>query len=312
MKILVTGGAGFIGSQIVDKLISQGYSVFVIDNLSSGKKENINPKARFYQLDISDKKIADILERERPEVIFHLAAQINARFSVKNPLFDAQINILGFLNIIENALKNGLQKFIFSSSGGVLYGDAKIIPTPESAPLAPESPYGVAKLASEKYLEYYFKANKLDFISLRYANVYGPRQNAAGEAGVIAIFSNRLLKEEPLIIFGDGTNTRDYVYVEDVVEANIKALEPETAQWPLQKRFLNVGTGKETSVKEITQLLAQAAGKKPKITYASPQPGDIQRSCLNAEKIKKLLLWEPKYTIEEGIRKTYQWFSNYI
>jgi len=230
MKILVTGGAGFIGSHLVDRLIKEGHKVVIIDNLSTGKKENLNPRAKFYQLDICSPKISEVFKKEKPKAVFHLAAQIDLRKSVNDPVFDANINILGSLNLIQNFLQNlkfkiQNSKFIFSSTGGAMYGNADIIPTPENYSARPISPYGIAKLSIEYYLYYYQKVFGLNFISLRYGNVYGPRQDSKGEAGVVAIFCDKILTGATSIINGNGRQTRDYVYVDDVVEANILAFK---------------------------------------------------------------------------------------
>ena len=227
MKILVTGGAGFIASHIVDAYIGKGHQVFVVDDLSSGRREFVNPKAKFYQADIRDsKKIHEIFVKEKPEIVNHHAAQISVRNSVEDPINDAEINLLGLLNLLEEGRTVGVKKVIFASSGGVVYGEAKKLPTPENYhPLQPLSPYGVTKLASEYYLNFYRETYGIQSIALRYSNVYGPRQNPHGEAGVVAIFALKLLKDEVPIINGDGLQTRDYVYVGDVVSANLKSLE---------------------------------------------------------------------------------------
>jgi len=296
MKILVTGGAGFIGSHLVDELIKRRHSVAILDNLSEGKKENMlarrslgkggNPKARFYKTDILSLKIADIFKKEKPEIVFHLAAQKNVRKSLEDPIEDARTNILGSLNILKYC-KN-IKKFIFSSSGGAIYGNAKIIPTPETEIANPLSPYGISKLAIEKYL----KALNINYISLRYANVYGPRQDPLGEAGVVAIFINKIKNRQKPIIFGSGKQTRDYIYVSDVVAANTKALEKN-----ITGEF-NIGTGKETSVNQLLKLISPEIKAK----YIKAVPGEVQRSCLDIKKAKQMLGWEPKIKLEDGIK----------
>jgi len=303
-KILVSGGVGFIGSHLVDRLIKEGCQVVVIDNLSTGKKENLNPKAKFYKIDICSPKIVEIFKKEKPWAVFHYAAQVNVRKSVEDPIRDAKINILGSLNVLENCCRFGTKKFVFASSGGAIYGDTDFIPTPETHPVRPESPYGMAKLLIEQYLEFYKKTYGLDYISLRYANIYGPRQNSKGEAGVVAIFIDKLLHGKGPTIFGDGTQTRDYVYVDDAVEAALKTLVWEGGSDPI----FNVGTGIETSVNALYHLISQKIGKNIKPNFISERAGDLKRSCLASFKIKKELNWQPKYTLEEGLDATIKWF----
>ncbi len=302
MKILVTGGAGFIGSHFTDELIKQNHDVVVVDNLSTGKKENINPEAKFYQLGILDSKLSEVFEKEKPEVVFHLAAQIDVRKSVENPVSGAKTNILGSLNVLENCKKFGIKKVIFISTGGAIYGEAGTIPTPETYPAFPVSPYGVAKLTIEKYLNYYYQVFNLNYTVLRLANVYGPRQNPLGEAGVVAIFCNKLLNNEQPIIYGTGEQTRDYVFVKDVIRAGISALEKDKIG------IFNVGTSQETSVKELFSLLERASSKNIEPIFKPERPGEQQRSCLNYSKIKKELGWEPEYDIEKGLSETIKWF----
>src|SRR6056297_1143722 len=239
-KILVTGGAGFIGSHIVDKLISQNNKVVIIDNLSTGQKENINKKARFYKADITNKKIKEIFKKEKPDIVFHLAAQINVRKSIQNPLLDTKVNVLGSLNIFQAAKESNVKKIIFSSTGGAIYGKAKQIPTPETCQPKPQSPYGLSKLTTENYLKLYHKLFNINYTILRYSNVYGPRQNTLAEAGVIAIFTKQLLKNKTPVINGQGKQTRDYVYVKDVVSANILSIKKG------DNKTFNIGTSKQT------------------------------------------------------------------
>lgn len=304
MKIIVTGGAGFIGSHIVDKYIKLGHEVYIIDNLSTGKKENINPKADFYSFDIRDEdKIVSFFEKVKPDLLNHHAAQLDVRKSVADPVYDAEVNIIGLLNLLEAGRKNGLKKVIFASSGGVVYGDAQIIPTAEDyQPLTPVSPYGVAKLASENYLYYYFKACKLPFIALRYGNVYGPRQDPYGEAGVVAIFTEKLLRGEQPIINGDGKQTRDYVFVDDVVSANILSLDSPFIG------SVNIGTGIESDVNSIFHLLVKLTGSKALEKHGYPKIGEQRRSVLNIAHAKKLLNWYPKFNLSEGMKKTVDFF----
>lgn len=302
--ILVTGGAGFIGSHLVDRLLKEKYKVIVIDKLSTGRKENLNPKARFYRIDICSPKISGIFKKEKPEVVFHYAAQINIRKSLEDPIEDARINILGTLNILENCRKYKARKLIFSSSGGSIYGETNNIPTPENQPENPESPYAISKLVAEKYLNFYKRKYNLDYGVLRYANIYGPRQNPQGEAGVIAIFINKLLNNKNLVIYGDGKQTRDYVYITDAVEAAILLLKSSN----LKKPIFNVGTGIETSVNQLYKLISKKVGKGILPKFASAKTGDLKRSCLNNLKIKRELGWKPTYDLNGGIEETIKWF----
>ena len=303
MKCLVTGGAGFIGSHLVDKLIKEGHKVVVIDNLSTGRKENLNPKAKFYKIDICSYRISQIFKKEKPEVVFHYAAQIDVRKSVKDPVEDAKINILGTLNILENCKKYNIRKVIFASTGGAIYGDADIVPTPETYPELPLSPYGIAKLTIEKHLSYYYKVFGLPYVSLRLANVYGPRQNSKGEAGVVAIFCDKMLSKKQPIINGSGRQTRDFVFVGDVVEANILALKKNKIG------IFNIGTAKETNVNTIFKKLKELTGSKCKEIHGPALLGEQKRSCLNFLKAKKELNWQPKYSLDKGLNKTVEWFK---
>lgn len=306
MKILVTGGAGFIGSHLVDRLIGEGHKVFVIDNLSSGKRENLNPKAKFYQADIQDQKISNIFKKEKPEIVFHYAAQIDLRKSVEKPIEDAKINILGSLNILENCKKFKIKKIVFASTGGAMYGEAKILPTPEDYPTNPPSPYGIAKLTIEKYLNYYYQIFGLPYVALRLANVYGPRQNSKGEAGVIAIFCDKMLKGEQPIIYGNGEQSRDFVFVDDVAEANILAMKSKKVG------IFNIGTGKETDINAIFEKTKKLTGAKCKKIHIPAKIGEQRRSYLDYSRIKKELGWQPKYNFTDGLKKTVDWFKNYF
>jgi len=301
MKYLVTGGAGFIGSHLVDRLIKEGHKVVVIDNLSTGKKENLNPKAKFYKIDIGSSKIYQIFRKEKFEIVFHYAAQISVRKSIKNSLEDAKINILGSLNVLENCKKFGVKKVIFPSTGAV-YGDAKVLPTPEDYPELPLSPYAISKLTIEKYLNYYYKNFNLLFLSLRLANVYGPRQNPQGEAGVIAIFLKKMLSKGQPIIYGDGMQTRDFIFIDDVVEANILALKSNKVG------IFNIGTSKETNVKTIFKKLKELTASKCTEVHVPALPCEQKRSCLDYSKAKKILGWRPKYNLNEGLTITMKWF----
>ena len=304
MNCLVTGGAGFIGSHLVDKLIDKKNKVVVVDDLSTGKIENLNEKAKFYKANINSSQISKIFNKELPELIFHYAAHIEARESVKDPIADAKINIIGSLNILENCRKYKIKKIIFASSGGEIYGAAKKIPTPETFSPSPISPYGVGKLAVEKYLDSYFKLFGIPYLSLRYGNVYGPRQNPDGEAGVIAIFINKMLKNKSLLIHGDGKQTKDYIFINDAIEATFLAFTKNI------EGIINIGTEKETSVLEIFYKLKKLIPSKAKEKYVPLPPCGFKRSCLYIEKAKKTLGRQPKYSLEEGLKRTIEWFKS--
>lgn len=301
-KVLVTGGAGFIGSHLVDQLIELGYHVLVIDNLSTGNKRNLNSRAKFYRLDILSNKLAKIFQQEKLNYVFHLAAQINVRKSVDDPVFDAKTNILGSLNLLENCQKFKIKKFIFISTGGALYGDAKVIPTSESNPEKPVSPYGVAKLSIEKYLYYYKNEFGLNYTILRLGNVYGPRQNPEGEAGVVAIFISKLIKNIQSVINGTGKQTRDYIYVNDVVRAMIMAINKKSG-------IYNIGTAKETDVNTIFKKIIKLGKFKAKEKHGPPVKGEQQRSCLAYSKIKNEWGFQPKYSLDQGLAETINWFK---
>jgi UDP-glucose 4-epimerase len=300
MKILVTGGAGFIGSNIADAYIEKGHDVVIIDNLYMGNEKNVNPKAKFIKMDICDKSISDIFKNEKFDVVNHHAAQIDVRKSVSDPVFDASVNVLGAVNLLQNAVETGVKKFIFSSSGGTVYGDQQVFPADESHPEYPISQYGVAKLAFEKYLYTYKYLYGIEYIALRYANVYGPRQNPHGEAGVIAIFCNKLLKGEQPVINGDGKQTRDYVFVKDVVQANVLALDYK-GSGPF-----NVGSGVETDVNTIFQILAAKTGNFEE-KHGPAKKGEAMRSVLTAKKIEKEMGWKLTTGIKEGLEITLDW-----
>lgn len=304
-KALVTGGAGFVASFIVDKLVEEGFSVAVIDNLSTGRKENLNPKAKFYLADIQDQNIEDIFAKEKPDIVFHYAAKISIRDSVLHPLEDAAINVLGSINLLENCKKAGVENFIFASSSAV-YGRADVFPTPEAFAQNPESPYGAAKIGVEKYLHYYHKSCQLNYVVLRYANIYGPRQDSEGEAGVVAIFSGNFVRGKGSVIFGKGNQTRDFFFVKDAADAAIAALGIVMAE---QSAVFNVGTGVETDVNTLYKLLADNFSSKKKPAYAKPREGDQERSCLECLKIKKSLGFAPRYSLKEGLEETANWFK---
>lgn len=302
-NILITGGAGFIGSNLADQLLVMGHNVIVVDNLSTGNKKNLDKRIKFYKTDIQDKKIDKIFAKEKPEIVFHLAAQINVRKSVEEPGEDAKTNIVGGLNVLENCRKHDVKKIIFSSTGGAIYGDANIIPTPETYKEYPVSPYGISKLSIERYLNYYHKIFDLNFIALRFANVFGPRQNSKGEAGVIAIFCDKIFSGKNPIINGDGMQTRDYVYVKDVVSALVLSMESEKVG------IFNVGTGKETNVNEIFEIIKEASNFTGIAIHGAAQKGEQQRSCLDYSLIKKELGWDVKHDLKTAIKETVNWFK---
>lgn len=300
-KILVTGGAGFIGSTLVDKLISEDHEVAVIDDLSAGKKEYLNPRAKFYPVDIASPDVAEIFKAERFDIVYHLAAQIEVIKSMADPKRDNAINVLGGFNILENARLNNVKKIIFASTGGAIYGDATEIPTSEAYPTNPLSFYGIHKLTFEKYLNCYNKVYGLDYTVLRFANVFGPRQFKGGEAGVIAIFIDNAVKGKESIQNGEGTQTRDFVYVDDVAAALSRAKE---CNYPGE---INIGSGIETSLLDIRRDIAKALGAEMAVKVGPAKPGEQMRSCLSPKLAKKILDWEPRVMLEEGIKRTIEW-----
>jgi len=302
MRVLVTGGAGFIGSHIADALLERGHEVVVLDDLSSGKRSNVPAKARFVEADIRSEQAADLIRRERFDAIVHQAAQIDVRKSVLDPRFDADVNLLGLLNLLEASVEAGVRRFLFASSGGACYGEQDVFPAPETHPTRPVSPYGASKAAGELYLGYYGVEKKLSWCALRYSNVYGPRQDPHGEAGVVAIFSGRCLKGEPCTIYGDGRQTRDYVYVGDVARANVLALESDFVG------SLNIGTGIETDVVELQAGIARATGTRVPPVFAPPRPGEQRRSCIDPRKAGEVLGWKPEVALEEGLVRTAAFF----
>jgi len=304
MRILVTGGAGFIGSNIVDAYIEKGHDVVIIDNMSTGVKENINPKAKFYEMDICESNIAEVFKENRIDIVNHHAAQIDLRKSVEDPKFDINVNIAGSVNLLENARLNGVKKFIFASTGGAIYGEHDYFPADEEHPTKPTAPYGINKNCVEKYLYYYNHVYGLDYIVLRYANVYGPRQNPHGECGVIAIFTDKILAGTQPLINGDGAQTRDYVFVKDVVNANVLAVD---AKGPA---IYNIATTRETDVNYIFDRINHYAGTKFEEKHGPAKLGEQMRSVLSFEKISKELGWQPETDIETGLKITTEFFKN--
>jgi UDP-glucose 4-epimerase len=309
MRVLVTGGAGFIGAGLVERLLAEGEEVDVIDDLSTGSLANLGPaRARadgrlsFHRLDIRHPGLADLVGQRRPEMIFHLAAQADVRVSVENPALDAEINVLGSLHVCQAALDAGTRKVVFAGSGGTLYGVPEALPVAETHSRRPVSPYGVAKKAVGDYLHYYREIRGLDSTILALANVYGPRQDPHGEAGVVAIFAGKLLAEEAPIIFGDGTQTRDFVFVDDVVDAFARA------RYGGSGLLANVGTGTETSVNELFAVMARLTGFDEPATYAPARTGELARSALDPTLLGEQLGWKPAHTLEDGLDRTLAWF----
>ncbi len=308
-RVLVTGGAGFIGSHVADAYLARGHEVTVLDNLCHGRREYVPDGADFVELDIRDPGTADLIRERRFDVINHHAAQMDVRVSVRDPRFDASVNIDGLLNLLEAAREAQVHKFLYVSSGGVVYGEPERRPTPETAPKLPESPYGVSKLTGEQYLYYYHRVYGMEYAALRYSNVYGPRQDPHGEAGVVAIFSTRLLDREPLTVFGAGEQTRDYVFVRDVVAANLLLTDAALpGAQSLDDRGFNVGTGHETSVVQLAEVLMRASGRSVEVDHAPPRPGELQHSSLDAAKLRALG-WEPRTGLQEGLSETFHWIE---
>ena len=343
--VLVTGGAGFIGSHIVDLLIKNNYEVVIVDDLSSGREENVNKKARLYKLDITDQNdLVEVFKKEKPDYVCHEAAQISVSFSVRDPLFDAQTNIVGSLNLLQCCLLNHqIKGIVFASSGGTIYGEPEYFPITEDYPFMPQSPYGISKVAVEHYLDFYQKNYHLPYVALRYGNVYGPRQDPYGEAGVIAIFIEKMLKGEIPTINGDGAYIRDYIYVEDVAQANLLALQnmvklskvvqekekaktkegekkESEAKSEVQAKIetemkfngFNLGTGRGVSVNEIFSLLKEIIKFPHPAHYGPPRAGDLRKNILDCRLINEVLGWQPQFDFSEGLEKTVNWFEENI
>lgn len=303
MKILVTGGAGFIGSHVVDRLLADGHRVAVVDNLSSGRRANVNPAATLHVGDIRSPNLGAIVAAERPNAVVHTAAQAAVARSVADPAFDAGVNVVGTANLLEAARRAGVGRVVYTSTGGAAYGDTDILPTPEDHPARATSPYGVSKVAAERYLECWMGLSGGTALALRLANVYGPRQNPHGEAGVIAIFCHRLLAGQPCLVYGDGEQTRDYVFVEDVADAIARALNRDATG------IANIGTGRETSVNELYRRLAKLAGVGAASQRAPARAGEQRRSVLDAGRAKTILGWTPATALDDGLARTFAWFK---
>ena len=310
-SVLVTGGAGFIGSHVAELFLSKGYDVVIADDLSTGKAENIPQKAKFHELGVNSSEFGDVVRKGKFDAIVHLASQMDVRHSVADPINDATINILGTLNLMEALRKTETRsRVVFTSTGGVLYGDFTTPPNVETFPKDPESPYAISKLSVEHYLAYYGRVHDQEAVAVRFGNVYGPRQDPHGEAGVVAIFCGRILSDKGLTIFGDGMQTRDYVYVGDVARSVwLAATKPLPPRGRLDARAFNIGTGKGTSVVEVAKLLQQAAGKSVPIEFAPHRPGEQQESFVEVSKAREVLGWTPEVSLAEGLGKTYQWFA---
>ena len=308
MKALITGGAGFIGSTLADRLLAEDWSVDVADDLSSGNLANLaaaravgDRRFSFHRIDIRNAAITELIATRKPDVVFHLAAQADVRVSVARPQFDAEVNLIGTLNVCEGARAAGSQKVVFASSGGTIYGTPEQIPTPETHPQRPESPYGVAKKAGGDYLFYYRQIHGLDYAATAFSNVYGPRQDPHGEAGVVAIFTGLFLDRKRPTIYGDGNQTRDFVFVDDVVDALARAAERGEG-------IINIGTGVETSVNELYASMSRATGFNDPPSYAPPRAGELARSALDIGRAADQLGWRPFTSLDDGVQATIDWF----
>jgi UDP-glucose 4-epimerase len=310
--VVITGGAGFIGSHLTERFLREGWTVHIIDNLVTGKRENVQPGATFHELDIRDAKAAVLVGSLKPDVLAHLAAQMDVRRSVEDPVYDASVNVLGSLNLLEAVRKHSPRtRVVFASTGGALYGDNTTPPNFEEFKKDPESPYAITKLTVEYYLAYYGRVHKLDTVAMRFGNVYGPRQDPHGEAGVVAIFCGRILEGRALTIYGDGLQTRDYVYVGDVAEAlwfaATKSLPPVGL---LDARGFNVGTGIGTSVVDLAKILLEEAGTSVPIDFAPKRPGEAQDSFVDVSKAERVLGWRPRVTLREGLANSFRWAAD--
>jgi UDP-glucose 4-epimerase len=308
-RVLVTGGAGFIGSHIAEAYLAAGWDVTVLDDLSRGHQKNVPSSARFVRADIRSPEARQLLAEGRFTVLNHHAAQIDVRVSVDEPALDSSINVVGLVNLLDGAGAGGVKRVVFASSGGVVYGDPEVVPTPETAPKAPISPYGVSKLAGEYYMRALAALRGFEAVAMRYANVFGPRQDPKSEAGVVSIFVSRLLENRPLTVFGDGKQTRDYVFVRDVARANVLA---STAAVPagtsIDDTAFNIATGKQTSVLELAELVGKAMKQKPTVELAPARAGELYRSSLDVSKAGRMLKWKPEFGFDDGLPQLVDWF----
>ena len=295
---LVTGGAGFIGSHLVDRLVDEGFRVVIVDDLSSGKLKNLNHSATFHHMSINQPSLRDVLNRERPDLVFHLAAQSSVAHSTRDPVLDNEVNVLGTLRLIEASRRAGVEKIIYSSTGGALYGEPEAVPCPDDAPIVPISPYGISKYMAEQYLEFYYRQYRQNFTTLRYGNVYGPRQDPDGEAGVVAIFIAAMLSGKRPRIFGDGNQARDFVSVDDVVEANMAAV------YRGHRTSMNIGTGELTTINQIYDMLKKIIGFRWDAEHGPARAGDVYRISLDSSRAAEELGWAPQTSLEEGLTKT--------
>ena len=302
MKVLVTGGAGFVGSHVCDRLARDGHELVILDDLSTGRVAQVHPAARFYQMELDSPWLDELFAIEQPDAVVHLAAQASVRRSVADPVFDARVNVLGTIALLQAAVRHEAQRFLFSSTGGAIYGEATVVPTPEDYPPSPVSPYGASKRAAELMLTTFHTMSGLSYAALRYANVYGPRQDPHGEAGVVAIFTRQLLAGNEAIVNGDGQQTRDFVYVADVAEANALALTSQAVG------AFNVGTGKETSINEIFRLLQDLTDNRQVERHGPPKGGEQRRSAVDATRIARELGWRPTTALRDGLAETVAYF----
>jgi UDP-glucose 4-epimerase len=309
-RVLVTGGAGFIGSHIAEAYLRDGWEVVVLDDLSRGHERNIPQGVRFVRADIRSPEARKTIATGKFDVVNHHAAQIDVRLSVDQPAFDSHINVVGFVNLLEGAGEGKVRRVIFASSGGVVYGDPETIPTPETAPKLPVSPYGVSKLSGEYYLRALSALRGFEGIAMRYANVFGPRQDPKSEAGVVSIFVSRLLERQPLTVFGDGRQTRDYVFVKDVARANVLASTvPSLPGSDFDAPAFNIATSKQRSVLELAKSVGEVMQQKPTLEFAPPRAGELSRSALDVSKAKAVLGWTPQYAFDDGLRELVDWFK---
>ena len=309
-RVLVTGGAGFIGSHIAEAYLREGWEVVVLDDLSRGREGNVPKAARFVRADIRSPEARRLAATGRFDVVNHQAAQIDVRVSVDRPAFDSEINVVGFVNLLEGAGEGGVKRVIFASSGGVVYGNPTTIPTPETAPKMPVSPYGVSKLAGEYYMRAIAALRGFEGVAMRYANVFGPRQDPKSEAGVVSIFVSRLLARQPLTVYGDGSQTRDYVFVKDVARANVLAsTSPGSKNGDFDAPAFNIATSVQRSVLDLASSVGNVLGQKPKLDFAPPRAGELLRSALDVGKAKRVLGWSPQYQFEDGLRELVDWFK---